>query len=176
MDAMGSGGFFAGLSFDGGLALALTQPPREWVKFLTKKSPNVEFIDGDILSGSTWAKVNNYLSKNQEKTNSGFDLIACRPFGGWLMLEPGVQPGTTAHPPRNEIQKLIINNLYKVLRSNGGTLLIELAEEYDGSKFTNKEIQKWLQQLNEQGIETKNSWKIVRLTRTNQSPANLPIN
>ena len=71
---------------------------------------------------------------------------------------------------------LIINNLYKVLRSNGGTLLIELAEEYDGSKFTNKEIQKWLQQLNEQGIETKNSWKIVRLTRTNQSPANLPIN
>ena len=138
-DIMGSGSIFYKIfkksiflpGIDYGLGVAnLPLSDKEKKRDLSGKR---DFINGDILSQSTWENISNRLVQHDIQ---GFDVIFCRPGFGLAHLSPN-----------NQVW--LLDKMVSVLKPRHGTVFMEF------SQSSLPQIQTYATQLEETGYKVK---------------------
>lgn len=169
MDLMGPGQPLRELPIDKGLAVTLGDSRTDQEK-QDDKNKGIDVLGlnetnktpGDVLSKATWKKIGDWLQSNGK---DGFDLVLCRPVGGLLSL-----------PKDYNIEYWLVNNAWKTLSKDDGTLLLETNPR--SGKFLDT-TRSWISQLQEQGIDSTYGFSkrgdfVLKFTRQSNSPENLP--
>lgn len=179
LDLMGGGGVLRKLPIGGGLAITLGDGREHQLK-KQDTAKNIELITGDILSKRTWKYTQEWL---KEKRLEGFDLILCRPAGGWSGIPVG-----------EDIYYALLNNTWHSLSPQDGMLLIGLPNfllpvegyEYKGDWIhllrVSLKLPAWINQLKESGIDIQykeRSYPVqqigsLKLVKHPDSPLDLP--
>ena len=161
MDVMGTGGYTKHYPVDREVDVTLVDFRTD--EQIAKDDKKGKFVvAGDILQGRTWRDVKDTYS--DFKDFEGFDLISCRPFGGWGILK-GEQLSTDPHALLTEW--IAVNRMVSFLHTKGGTLLVEMSGAQD--------YKDWTSQLqNVQGIEAACSGNFVKIVRQTKQYGKLP--
>lgn len=149
LDVMGQGFFYQDAPVDGEVAITLVDFRNEYAKELDQKH-NMVVAEGDILSGETWNNVRRFMEENSDTMNGGFDLVTCRPAGGWEFVVPRFDISNRDFSRyASSVEWLIANKMFRLLSPKGGMMVMEMnnSSDYDA----------WSEKLNKiPGIEAKN--------------------
>lgn len=153
LDVMGQGSLTTDGPLDGEVAVTLVDLRRADEKERDDAS-NKMVVDGDVLRGKTWSRVRSYVEKNEHDMNGGFDLIVCRPKGGWGFVVPGAEFLDTDSEDADlyqyqygpSIEWLLADRMFGLLSPTGGLLNMEM----------NGINEEWAKVLNElPGVESR---------------------
>ncbi len=163
LDVMGTANFSRNYRLDGEVNVTLVDNRTEEDKIvdLTK---NRVVIGGDVLKGSTWKAVQDFIKQNDSEKEKGFDLAVCRPIFGWHVVMDKDIHGNYGR----KIEQILIDKMVSCLHSNGGTLVAIMAlEGYD--------YRDWFNLLNStNGISASGNEATVKITRTQKTIGKIP--
>lgn len=169
LDIMGTGGFVDEYSVDTEIAVTLVDHRSEEQKEADLRRGK-EVIGGDVMDDALWEEV---------KSKGPFDLVTCRPLGGWKVVKSQIY---STKPDALQAEVFVVDNMVATLAPDGGTLVVEMSGATPYDEWT-KELQKV------PGIDASCSSNtdplkrfhsaedanIVRITRTDEVYGELPF-
>lgn len=163
VDLLSTPAMLTHLNIDGGVAVGLGNPSLE--EFQTVMSQkDISYISGNILTKKPWIGLSEWQRKHQIP---GFDLIISR-----AQMHPKHHKFI---PNRPEVYFSLLNRAWKLLNPNEGTLVFDIPIFESEAPIGNDEIEKWLKNLKQNGIEFKYSeYSALKLVRHQNSPERLP--
>lgn len=145
---------------DAGLAIGLTDT-RDPAERAADNEHDIDMIVGNVLSKQTWRQVQQWLE--QHAPAKVFDLILARPVAGI---------STLSNEP--EVYYFILNQMWKTLSPNDGTLLAETLLLGQ----TKEVFLRWLKVVRKtegMTVHTGGAQSTLRLTKFSKAPIDLPI-
>jgi len=127
-------------------------------------------VQGDIYSDETWVQARQRLVELGEER---YAFVIGKPNMGWIIEEEGKE-----RPPSVELYAWLLSQMYTVLDSNGGVLLLENDHGFNGDAESEElRCKGWFDNLRKSGIEISVDDKEgfnVMIKRTLNSPDRLP--
>lgn len=163
VDLLSTPAMLTHLNIDGGVAIGLGNPPLKELQH-TMSQKNISYIPGNILTKKPWIGLSEWKKEHQIP---GFDLIISR-----AQMHPKHHKFI---PNRPEVYFSLLNRAWKLLNPNEGTLVFDIPIFESGAPVDNNGIEKWLNILKQNGIESKYSeYSALKLVRRQNSPEKLP--
>lgn len=176
LDFMGYGDVLRNLSTDipgrgqpNHIALALSDRRTDDERMFDQ-AHSIDFLQGNVLSGRTWAKLRSWL-QNHGEHNRGFSLIMARPMGAILKI-----PEPFRYP--------LLQKLWKLTDVQSGILLAQLTYSSQTAEQFVKSILEFEKLVSQQGIsmtwnqeqvvEHNNNTIVMKLVKTPNAPQQLP--